>query len=110
VKEWFWCAPGIYPDQTRTRTFLEGKDGGKRSPSQVLYTPQKSVLSTSLKFLVLLKSISMHYCLYLILKAIDIVWIYTLQIFIPTVVHNTCILITEQINSLFCSTDVLTNF
>lgn len=48
-----------------------------------------------------LKSISMHYCRYLILKATDIFWIYTLQIFIRTVVRDPCILIAEQINNLF---------
>lgn len=38
---------------------------------------------------------------YLILQPTDIFWIYTLQSFIPTVVHNPCILIAEQINNLF---------
>lgn len=57
----------------------------------------------------ILDSTEEYFCALLpVLDSEGFFWIYTLQIFIPTAVHNPCILIAEQINNLFCSTDALT--
>lgn len=53
--------------------------GGEKVP--VPSTLQKSVLSTSLKFLAPLKAISMRYSLYLILKATDFFDLYFANLF-----------------------------